>query len=63
MKLLVATRNEGKIKELAEMLKDLPYDLVSLVDLNIDHEVDETGSSFEENAILKAEEYLSLIHI
>ena len=57
MKLLVATRNEGKIKELAEMLKDLPYDLVSLVDLNIDHEVDETGSSFEENAILKAEEY------
>ena len=57
MKLLVATRNEGKIVELAELLKDLPCDLVSLVDLNIDHEVDETGSSFEENAILKAEEY------
>jgi len=60
MKLLVATRNEGKIKELAVLLQELPYKLMSLNDLNIEHEVDETGKTFEQNAILKAEEYGSL---
>ena len=60
-KLLIATRNSGKIREFSRMLSqlstDLVFDVVGLDDLRIDIEVDETGSTFEENAILKAQQY------
>ena len=59
-KLLVATRNAGKLRELTQLLGDVPCDLVSLDDVGIDHEVDETGSTFDENATLKAETYCRL---
>ena len=59
-KLLVATRNAGKLRELTELLGDVPCDLVSLNDVGIDYEVDETGSTFDENAALKAETYCQL---
>ena len=59
-KLLVATHNRGKLRELAELLGDVPYALVSLDDLGIHDDVEETGSSFEENAALKAETYCAL---
>lgn len=55
--LLVATRNKGKLDELVNLLQGTPYDLLSLENVNIQHEVEETGDTFEENAILKAEEY------
>ncbi len=58
--LLIATHNKGKLRELAELLGDVPYDLVSLDDLGIHHDVEETGDSFEENAKLKAETYRAL---
>ena len=58
--LLVATRNPGKLRELTQLLGDVPCDLVSLNDVGIDHEVDETGSTFDENATLKAETYCRL---
>ncbi len=53
-KLLIGTRNAGKFRELAELLADIPYEMVSLAKLGIDFEVDETGSTFEENAVIKA---------
>ena len=56
-KLLIATRNRGKLRELTELLGDVPYQLVSLDDLGIDGDVEETGETFEENAVLKAETY------
>ena len=59
-KLLVATRNAGKLRELTELLGDVPCDLVSLNDVGIEYEVDETGSTFDENAALKAETYCRL---
>ena len=55
--LLVATRNKGKLDELVNLLQGAPYDLLSLENVNIQHEVEETGDTFEANAILKAEEY------
>ena len=58
--LLIATRNPGKMREYAGLLRDAPFRLVSLADLGITHEVDETGETFEENARLKASEYASL---
>lgn len=60
MKLLIATGNEGKIKEFAEFLGDLPVDLVGLRDVAIYNEVEETGSTFEENAVLKARGYAAI---
>ena len=59
-RLLIATHNRGKLRELTELLGDVPYELVSLGDLGIYHDVDETGSTFEENATLKAETYCEL---
>jgi len=56
-KLLIATGNPGKMREYAELLSGLPFELVSLKDLDITHEVDETGETFAENAWLKASEY------
>ena len=59
-KILIATGNPGKMQEYSELLAGLPYELVSLKDLCITHEVEETGKTFEENAWLKASEYASI---
>jgi XTP/dITP diphosphohydrolase len=56
-KLLVATHNKGKVKEFAEMLADLDLEWLSLDDIGLEKDVDETGHTFQENAILKAETY------
>jgi XTP/dITP diphosphohydrolase len=53
-KILVATHNFGKYKELMEVLHTLPYKFVSLNDEGITEDVEENGSSYEENAIIKA---------
>jgi len=53
-KILIATNNPGKIRELKELLKDLPLKLVNLDEAAPGFEVKETGETFKENAILKA---------
>ncbi len=58
--LLIATGNPGKMREYIDLLRDIPFELVSLRDLGITHEVDETGDTFEENAWLKASEYAAI---
>ena len=55
--LLIATGNSGKIGELKELLADLPLTLRNLEDFPNVSEVEETGATFEENAILKAKGY------
>ncbi len=55
--LLVATRNAGKLAELQTLFREAPYRLVSLDDAGVDFEVEETGSTFAENAVLKATQY------
>jgi XTP/dITP diphosphohydrolase len=57
--LLVATHNQGKVREFAEMLSDLDLEWLSLDDIGLEKDVDETGQTFKENAILKAETYAS----
>jgi XTP/dITP diphosphohydrolase len=56
-KLLVATNNTGKLEEYRRLLRDLPLETTSLRDERIDFEPEETGSTFEENAILKAKAF------
>ena len=59
-RLLVATGNPGKLREYAGLLRDAPFTLVSLKDIGITQEVEETGETFAENAWLKASEYAAL---
>jgi len=59
-KLLIATHNNKKFTELKSLLRSTDFDLVSLSDIGIIEEVDETGTTFEENACLKAKGYLQL---
>lgn len=53
-KLIFATTNEGKMKEIRMILADLGMEILSLKDLNINVEIEENGKTFEENAIIKA---------
>src|SRR5579862_2893327 len=53
MKTVLASHNSGKIAELTELLKDYNMDIVTQKNLAID-EIEETGLTFIENAILKA---------
>ena len=59
-KILLATNNKAKVREYARLLQSIPYQVVSLEDVNISEQVEETGTSFEENAILKAKRYAEL---
>jgi XTP/dITP diphosphohydrolase len=52
-KLVVASHNPGKVREIAALLANLPIDVVSAAELGLP-EPEETGSSFAENAMLKA---------
>jgi XTP/dITP diphosphohydrolase len=54
---VLATTNPHKLREFREILADLPAALVSPDDLGLRVDVDETGATFEENAILKAIAY------
>ncbi|MCC6905893.1 MAG: XTP/dITP diphosphatase [Anaerolineae bacterium] len=56
-RILVATHNPGKLREYAELLADLNLHWLTLDDAGITFEVEETGTTFEENARLKAVEY------
>ena len=53
-RLLLATTNPGKLREIRALLADVPVELVSLTDLPAIPEPEETGATFEENARLKA---------
>jgi XTP/dITP diphosphohydrolase len=54
LKLLLATNNAGKVREYRELLRGLPFQLVSPAEEGIKVEVEETGESYEANAGLKA---------
>ena len=52
--LVIATTNQGKLREFRELLDGSGFDLVTPGDLGHDWSVEETGETFEANAILKA---------
>jgi len=56
-RLLIATTSAGKLGEWQALLGDLPLELVSLRNVGISFDVDETGVTFAENAALKVEAY------
>ncbi|MDR3214827.1 MAG: XTP/dITP diphosphatase [Bacilli bacterium] len=62
-KLVVASNNLHKIKEIKAMLAAFNIEVLSLKDLNIDIDVEETGTSFMDNAFLKAQAIYDIIKI
>lgn len=59
-KIIVATKNQGKMKEIREILSDLNYEILSMADIGLDAEVIEDGTTFKENATKKAVEIMKL---
>ena len=62
-KLLIATKNPGKLTEISSFLKDLNVQILSLKDVNIDHDVEETGKTYKENSQKKAIFYAKLSNL
>ena len=56
-RLLLATTSEGKLRELRDLLGDLPITLLTPRDVGLSLTVEETGRTYEENALLKARAY------
>lgn len=55
-KFVVATKNKGKLKEIAEILKDMNLEVISMEQAGVTEDIEEYGSTFEENALIKAKE-------
>ena len=55
MKFVLATHNPGKLREMGEILSSLGVEVVSPADVGITVDVEETGTTFLENALIKAE--------
>lgn len=54
MKIIFATGNQGKMREIREIMKDLPVEVLSMKEAGITVDIDENGTTFEENAAIKA---------
>ncbi len=55
MKLVLATQNKDKIREMKDLLSDLPLEILTYQDFKEFPDIEETGETLEANAILKAE--------
>ncbi|OGH08885.1 MAG: hypothetical protein A2152_02750 [Candidatus Levybacteria bacterium RBG_16_35_6] len=53
-KLLIATRNQGKLFEISKFLSDIPLKILSLNDLKINEDIEETEKTYEKNSKKKA---------
>ena len=60
--LIIASNNQGKIKEYKYILEPLGFNVLSQSEAGIDIEVEETGTTFEENSLLKAKAIYNLTH-
>ncbi len=60
MKIVIATGNAGKMKEIKSIFNNSDYEVVSMKEEGIVADVDENGTTFEENALIKAREIAKL---
>jgi len=63
MKLVLASNNKNKLDEIIKIMKPLGYEVISQSDAGIDINVEETGVTFEENALLKAREIYKILKL
>lgn len=62
-KIMIATANAGKVKEFKHMLEPMGYEVSSLLDMEEPIDIEETGTTFAENALIKARAVYELLHI
>ncbi len=63
MKIILASNNKNKLREFREILEPLGYELISQSEAGADIEAEETGTTFEENAYIKARAAYDLTHL
>lgn len=54
MKIIAATGNAGKVREIKKIFSDEKIEILSMGEIGIDIEIEENGTTFEENALIKA---------
>ena len=54
-RVVIATKNKGKAKDFEALFQPLGFEVVTMFDVAPNMEIEETGITFEENAVLKAE--------
>ena len=54
-RIVFATGNEGKMREIRDIMSDMEMEVVSMKEASISVEVEENGTTFEENAVIKAQ--------
>ena len=59
-RLIFATGNQNKMREIREILADLPVEILSMKEAGIEADIVEDGKTFEENAIIKAKTIMEL---
>ena len=55
IKIIFASNNEGKIKEVKQICSDMNVEIISMKEAGIELDIEENGTTFEENALIKAE--------
>ena len=63
MKIILASKNNGKVKEFKEILSKFNIEVISLLDLDFNDEIVEDGTTFESNALIKAKTIYDLYHL
>lgn len=53
-RIIFATSNEGKMKEIRLIMEDSDYEVISLKEAGVNADIEENGTTFEENAVIKA---------
>lgn len=62
-KILIATKNPGKVLEYREIFAGLPFEIVTLADFDIKSEPKEDAKTFTQNALKKADFYSKLVNL
>lgn len=60
MEMIAATNNNYKLEEIRQILGEVGYEVFSLKDIGLNIEIEETGATFKENALIKAREICKL---
>ncbi|MBO4902054.1 MAG: XTP/dITP diphosphatase [Lachnospiraceae bacterium] len=63
MKIIFATGNQGKLREIRAILKDTDAEVLSMKEAGFDGDIEENGTSFEENALIKARTIAEKMHL
>ena len=61
-KIIFASNNQGKIREVKDMLADPDVEVLSMKEAGIDMDIEENGTTFQQNALIKARAVYNVTH-